>query len=129
MLSTTNEIDPTIAGGILAGAFLFLLMIELVLYIIMAAGLWKTATKAGELGLWAIIPIVQLFILAKIAGKPFWWAILLLVPLLNLVLIIIMMIEIAKRFGRGTGTALGLIFLPFIFFVILGFGSAQYNDN
>jgi hypothetical protein len=36
------------------------------------------------------------------------------------------MIELAKAFGKGTGFALGLVFLGFIFFPILGFGDAQY---
>ena len=39
------------------------------------------------------------------------------------------MVELAKKFGQGVGFAIGLILLPFIFFPILGFGSAQYNPN
>jgi hypothetical protein len=37
------------------------------------------------------------------------------------------LIGLAKNFGRGAGTVIGLIFLPFIFILILGFGSAEYN--
>jgi len=36
-------------------------------------------------------------------------------------------IELAKRFGKGVGFAIGLLIFPFICFPILGFGSAQYH--
>jgi len=50
-----------------------------------------------------------------------------IIPLVNLIVYIIVLIELAKRFGKGIGFALGLLFLPFIFFPVLGFGSAQYH--
>jgi len=62
-----------------------------------------------------------------IAGKPLWWIILLFIPFVNIVVSILIMIGMAKNFGRGAGTAIGLIFLPFIFMLILGFGSAEYK--
>ena len=40
---------------------------------------------------------------------------------------ILLCIETAKVFGKGTGFALGLIFLGPIFWMILGFGSADYQ--
>ena len=42
---------------------------------------------------------------------------------------IIMLSGLSKCFGRGAGTTIGLIFLPFIFYPILGFGSAQYQGT
>jgi len=45
----------------------------------------------------------------------------------NLVIFIIVMIDLAKSFGKGGGYAVGLIFLFWIFAMILGFGSAQYR--
>ncbi len=40
---------------------------------------------------------------------------------------IILTVDLAKSFGKGVGFALGLIFLPFVFFPMLGFGSAEYQ--
>lgn len=40
---------------------------------------------------------------------------------------IIVSIRIANAFGKGAGFAVGLIFLPFIFFPILAFGDAEYQ--
>ena len=119
------------AGGI--GAFLFLfiillMMLGLFLQLIAWAGMWKTATKAGQSGLLACIPIVQFFIWAIMAKKEAWWGILCLIPIVNIVILIIIFNEISKRFGRGLGTTLGLIFFPFIFWLILGFGDAEYQN-
>jgi uncharacterized iron-regulated membrane protein len=128
---TNTTLDPALsgaAGGILAGTILVIFCIELICIILMAVGLWLTAQKAGVFGLWAIIPIVQFFAIAKIAGKPLWWGLLCLIPLVNIVIVIIMYVEVSKKFGRGVGTTLGLIFLPFIFWPILGFGSAEYQN-
>ena len=98
-----------------------------VLIILWIAGMWKTFSKAGQPGWAAIIPIYQLIVLCQVAGRPIWWFLLLLIcfPIFY----IIICIDIAKRFGKGGGFAVGMIFLPFIFFPILGFGSAQYQGG
>jgi Family of unknown function (DUF5684) len=49
------------------------------------------------------------------------------IPFVNFITWIILCIDVAKSFGKGVGFAIGLILLPFIFFLILGFGSAQYQ--
>jgi Family of unknown function (DUF5684) len=53
--------------------------------------------------------------------------ILMFIPFVNFITWIILCIDVAKSFGKGVGFAIGLILLPFIFFLILGFGSAQYQ--
>ena len=40
-----------------------------------------------------------------------------------------MSLDLAKSFGRGTGFAVGLIFLPFVFAPVLGFGSDTYRGS
>lgn len=90
---------------------------------------WKVFEKAGQPPVMSLIPIVNLYYLFKIAGRPGWWLVLLLVPLVNIVILILVCIDIAKKFGQGTGFAVGLILLGIIFFPILGFGSAQYQSN
>ena len=97
--------------------------------ILWIAGLWKVFEKAGEPGWAAIIPIYNLVVLLKIAGKPVWWIILFLIPVVNFIIAILVAIEIAKRFGKGAGFGIGLALLPFIFYPVLGFGDARYNPN
>ena len=52
-----------------------------------------------------------------------------LVILIKIILVVISImysIKLARAFGRGTGFAIGLIFLPPIFMLILGFGDDRY---
>lgn len=106
------------------------LMIFLVLYfafiIFLIASFWKIFTKAGQPGWAAIVPIYNLVVLLQVVGRPVWWIVLMLIPFVNLVIFIMVAIDLAKSFGKGAGFGIGLAFLGFIFYPILGFGSAKY---
>jgi hypothetical protein len=95
--------------------------------VLIIASLWKVFTKAGEPGWACLIPIYNTYILCKIAGKPGWWVILFLVPIVSIVIAFIVCIAVAERFGKGAGFGVGLALLGFIFFPILAFGDAQYQ--
>lgn len=95
--------------------------------ILMIAAWWKIFSKAGQPGWAAIIPIYNWIVWCKIVGRPWWWILLLLIPFVNLIILIILIIDLAKSFGKGVGFGIGLLLLPFIFFLILGFGSAHYQ--
>lgn len=98
----------------------------LVAAIVAIAAMWRVFTKAGQPGWAAIIPIYNFYVLLKVAGKPGWWLLLLLIPFVNFVILILTYIDLAKSFGKGGLFAIGLILLPFIFLLILAFGSARY---
>jgi uncharacterized membrane protein YoaK (UPF0700 family) len=91
------------------------------------AGMWMTFTKAGKPGWGVLVPIYNVILMCDIAGKPWWWLLLLFIPLVNLVVAVMLSIAIAERFGKGVGFGLGLAFLGFIFYPILGFGDAEYR--
>ena len=95
--------------------------------ILMIAAWWKIFTKAGQPGWACIIPIYNLYVWCKIVGRPWWWILLMLIPFVNFIILIILIIDLAKSFGKGVGFGIGLILLGVIFFPILGFGSAQYQ--
>jgi hypothetical protein len=99
----------------------------LLLLIFVIVGFWKTFTKAGKPGWGAIIPIYNLVLLLEIAGRPVWWILLLLIPFVGFVVGVIIGIDIAKNFGKSVLFGLGLAFLGFIFFPILGYSNAQYQ--
>jgi uncharacterized membrane protein YhaH (DUF805 family) len=86
-------------------------------------------SKADQPGWTAIIPIVNVYFMCKVAGRPGWWLLLMLIPFVNLIIAIILNVDIAKRFGKGIGFAIGMLLLPFIFWPILGFGSARYQGE
>lgn len=121
--------DMADAGGdmAVAGGLGVLIGIYLIILIFICIGMFKMFKKGGLPGIVGLIPIVNLFFLPKLAGKPGWWGILYFIPLVGLIVAIIVWLEIAARFGRGAGTAIGLILLTPIFVCILGFGSAKYS--
>ena len=107
------------------GGIVFPLII-MVAMIVIIAGVWKTFSKAGKPGWACLIPIYNLVVMLQIGGRPIWWLILMFVPFVNLIIALMIGIDIAKAFGKGAGFGLGLTFLWFIFYPILGFGSAEY---
>ncbi len=111
------------------GSTVVMWIVYVAVAVLTIAAMWKVFVKAGQPGWAAIIPIYDWYIMLKIAGKPAWWLVLLFVPLANIVMMIITYLEIARRFGRSDAFAIGLIFLPFIFFPIIGFGDAAYQGG
>ncbi|WP_205712207.1 DUF5684 domain-containing protein [Euzebya rosea] len=119
-----------------AGIIIVAVVIGLAILGFMIATFWKIFEKAGEDGWKAIIPIYNQVVILQIIGRPMWWIaffVAQLVPILNLiawipalVFSVIMMIDLAKSFGKDTGFGVGLAFLPFVFGPILAFGDARY---
>ena len=87
---------------------------------------WKVFEKAGRPGWEGIVPIYNLYILLKIVGKPTWWLVLFLIPVVNYVFLIWTYNMLSKSFGKEEGFTVGLVLLGFIFLPILAFGDAHY---
>jgi hypothetical protein len=119
--------DENEALGVAFGAFLMVFLVfGLAMAILMITSMWKVFEKAGKPGWAAIVPIYNTIVLLEIAGRPIWWIFLMLIPLANIVVIFLVYMDIAKSFGKDAGFAVGMFFLAFVFFPILGFGSARY---
>jgi len=123
--SSSSSSPAGTAAGAVGG--LFMCFIWLAILVLTVAGLWKTFEKAGQPGWAAIIPFYNLYLMCTIAGRPGWWLVLYFIPVVSLIIAIIVGIDTAKAFGRGTGFGIGLALLGPIFYCILGFGSAQYQ--
>lgn len=94
---------------------------------LMIAGMWKTFDKAGEPGWAAIVPIYNVVVMAKVAQKEAIWV--LIAIFFGIVGIPVLCIGIAERFGKSAIFGIGMAFLPFIFWPMLGFGDAQDEDS
>ena len=103
------------------------MVVYLAFIVFLVVSIWKVFAKAGEPGWAVLIPIYNAYVYLKIAGKPWWWLLLFLIPLVNLIIMIIATLAFAKAFGKGVGFAIGMIFLGFIFYPILAFGDATYT--
>ena len=118
-------LDPGTAAAV-AGASAGIMILYLVVGLLLIFSVWKVFAKAGKPGWAAIVPIYNTIVMIEIAGKPLWWFVLFLIPGVNVVFGFILMVALARNFGKGGGYAAGLILLPFVFFPMLAFGSAQY---
>jgi len=123
-----NEITSLIAGSIVLFSIVGLAF--LALYIV---SFWKIFTKAGKPGWAALIPFYNLFVMFQVAGMSGWWVLSVLAVIIPFVgslfyagVAIYMTHRISKNFGHGVGFTLGLIFIGFVFWPILGFGSSRY---
>jgi len=112
--------------GIFGGVFFIIVYIVVIVLII--ASQWKIFTKADKPGWASLIPIYNVIVLLEIARKPLWMVLLLFIPIANIIVYIIVAIELANNFGKSGGFAAGLILLPIIFYPILAFGSAEYQE-
>jgi hypothetical protein len=120
----TTEIDPSAAAGIgIVGTIIYLAFIVFAI-----VAMWKVFTKAGQPGWAAIIPIYNIYVWLKVAGRPGWWLILFLIPIVNIVMALIVSIDIAKSFAKDTVFGVvGLWLFSIIGYAILAFGGAQYR--
>jgi hypothetical protein len=99
----------------------------LAIIILVLIAQWQIFQKANQPGWACIIPIYNIIVLLRIVGKPWWWLLLMFIPIVNIVLAIWVLNLLSKSFGKEEGFTVGLIFLPFIFYPILGFGNAKYK--
>jgi len=111
-------------GAALSGA---MMIVMLALAVVFTAGFWKVFTKAGQPGWASLIPIYNAYILIKIAGRPGWWLLMLLIPFVNIVFSIMLAIDIAKAFGQSAAFGVVLLFLLCgVGYLVLGFGNYRY---
>ena len=123
-MNTQYQYETSVQIG--AGALIVILLISLAVSVLMIAAMWRLFSKAGQPGWASIIPIYNGVVLLRIAGKPWWWLLLMLIPFVNFVLMFIVYIDLAKSFGQSTGFGVLTVFFPYICLPILGFGSSRY---
>ncbi len=136
----TYNYSASASGGAATG---FLIVVELLLYVITGVGMYGTFRKAGQPGWAGFVPIYNLYILLKIAGRPTWWLwfvlapLVIVIPVLGIFLYVVAAIamvvgwvlvlnDTSKSFGHGGGFTVGLFFLPVVFFPVLGFDQNSY---
>lgn len=114
--------SAAVQTGMLIGGLIYVALI-----LLMIVGGWKVFEKAGLPGWGVLIPIYNVYLICKMAGKPAYWILLCCIPFVNFIIGILLMLDVAKNFGKGAGFAIGMTFLPFVFWPILGFGEANYT--
>lgn len=113
-----------------------MLAVALVVYIFFAYCLARMAEKEGmPIGssfLWALIPIANIFLLLKLGDKPYWWFILLLIPIVNFVVAILLWMAISEKLGKPAWWGIIIVLVPIvniILFLILAFGGKKSGSS
>ncbi len=96
-------------------------LVVLVFYLFVAYCFVKIAEKTGtEPAWWGWIPILNVFLLLKVAGRAMWWFILLLIPLVNAIVAIVVWVDVCKARGKSPWLVIGLL-IPVVNLITLGY--------
>jgi len=93
---------------------------------------WKLYIKAGRKAWEAFVPVYNAVILMKIINRPWWWTILLFLPIVNLILFPVIWVETARSFNKNStqDTFLAIILLGFYnFYLSYGAKDLKYREN
>ena len=96
--------------------FIFFLVVQL----IHGFGTWKLYKIAGRKAWEAFIPVYNAVVLMKMINRPWWWTILLFIPIVNLIMFPVVWVETARSFGKHTklDTWLTILTLGFYLYYI-----------
>lgn len=133
--STYTSPEAAMLAGLDPTTLTVLAIVGLALIILIVAALWKIFQKANQPGWAAIVPIYNQYILLKIIGRPWWWLLIIIgasfIPVIGSVIVLVVSIilanDTAKSFGKGTGTTVLLVLLPFVGYPMLAWGDAKYQ--
>jgi hypothetical protein len=105
------------------------LTLTVLLYVLPVAGMWKIFEKADESGWKALLPFYNLWVLIDVAGKEWWWFLVLFVPSANLAAWVIVNVGLGNKFDQrdAFGVLTSLFF--FILYPLLGFGDYEYTTD
>ena len=101
--------------------------IGMALLLVEVVGKWSVLNKADRPGWSQFIPIYGDLVLLDVAEMPWWWILGLCIPFVDYAVRILIGLCIARNFERGIPFGLGLAFLPFIFYPIMGFNGDEWG--
>lgn len=138
------------------GTIVCVVVLAMTAYALVATSRWMTFQKMGEPGWKAIVPFYDVYVMLGRVWKRdvFWWLVAgeaalvaceavafslprgsglriaaLLIGVALVCAVGVMYAKLARRFGKPGAFCLGLLFLPIVFFPVLGFGRAAWQDD
>ena len=104
-----------------AGMGIFPIIFFVAVYVYFAYTQARMADRIGmsKYAWWAYVPILNLFLLFRMASKPAWWFVLCLVPLVNIVVFAVLWMEVAKAVRQSPVWGI-LVLVPAVNFIALG---------
>lgn len=124
--------DATANAALVILFFTFYFIFLIVLYVIISLLMMQIFKKAGVKPWIAWVPVYNSWKLYEIGGQQGFWAVLLLVPIVNIVSSIylyIAMYHIGKKLEKPGEFVLLGIFLPLVWFIWLAVDKSKWNDG
>lgn len=111
----------------LTGWLLFFIIVQVIHF----AGTWKLYQKAGRQGWKAVVPVYNSIVLMQIINRPWWWTLLLFIPVVNLIMLPVIWVETIRSFGfmSRKDTTLVILTLGFYIYYINYTNQGQYKGN
>lgn len=100
------------------------MLISIAISVLVIIATWKVFEKAGKPGWAAIVPFYNQYVQFEITWGDGWRFLMLLIPIYNIVVFVQTCLRTARAFGKSDGFGVGLIFLPFVFYPMLGFDAS-----
>ena len=107
------------------------LLFFLIYQLIYSFGTWRLYKKAGFNPIHSLIPIYSGLVLMRIIKRPWWWMILVIIPIVNLLIFPIIWIETIRSFGKNKiKDTLLVIFSLGLYIVYVNYESkVKYIEN
>ncbi len=103
------------------GSYIGVVGLAALAYVYYSVCLMAIAQKTGtENGWMAWVPILNLLLMVRIAGRPGWWLLLFFIPLLNIVIAAIVWMDIAVARHKPGWWGI-LILVPFLNALVPGY--------
>jgi hypothetical protein len=114
----------------LKGMLMFFVVFAVVAYVVYALLLSRIFKKAGVEGWKAWVPVYNSWIMLELGGQKGFWAVLALVPVVNIaaaVFMYIAMYNIGLKLGKDGAFVLLAIFLPIVWLIWLAVDSSTWK--
>ena len=125
----TYETTPDVDGALVAGLVVSILFFSLVSYVVVAFLLSRIFKKAGVPEWAAWVPVYNNWKLLELGNQPGFWAVLSLIPFVNIVAMIftyISMYHIGLKLQKAGWFVVIAIFLPLIWLIWLAFDDSKW---
>lgn len=122
--------DSSVTGlvGLFLGLGSLILVFTLAVTILSIIAMWKMFEKAGKEGWRAIVPIYNVITLLEIVGLKWYYIFLYcasFIPVIGSLVVLfftfVIMVKLAKSYGKSIGFGVGLTLVSIVFMAILAF--------
>jgi signal peptidase I len=107
------------------------LLLFIIIQIIHGLGTWKMHIAAGHKAWQAFIPVYNAVVMTKIINRPWWYTLLLFLPVVNLIMFIVVWVELLRsfRYNRYIDTVLAIMTLGFYLYYVNYMQPLNYVEN